>query len=165
MGLLPIILAASLVAIGPYASARISHAFAVSDMRVSADVKALPTRPDILVSPLSASDPGLKISAADAVRAAESQTGLLDSEIDRNIGIVRAIVSIHGNPLHQRERVWIVTADVESHPHAMIAPDVVFHKLCIVIDARTGQYEFGFPADATRASSAKTASSRAEGSR
>jgi hypothetical protein len=112
------------------------------DIPVSGDQALIPHSSAVDVRPL-ASDQTVT-TPADAIKAAEEQFGLADSEIDRTIGVVRATVSMSGSSLYGGLKAWVVTADVDFH-----APwgDGMFHKLSIVVDATTGKYVSAFTSD------------------
>lgn len=125
----------------------LAHAYNLGMVETSGDVNSLPQRTDIQLTPLAASDPAIKTSAGEAVSAAEREFGLHDSQIDQNIGVVRAIASIEGSPFHHQEKVWIVPVDVDTWGRGADIRDTVFHKTCIVIDVTTGRYEYAYQAD------------------
>jgi len=65
-------------------------------------------------------------------------------QIDPNTGAIPAVISKKLDPVHQNQRAWIVVADV-----AVPAPQsgIVFHKLGIVVDAKTGKYLYTYTAN------------------
>lgn len=153
--------AAALLAFGVIASiGHLAHAYNLDMVKVSGDVNSLPQRPDIQLAPVSASDPAMKTSADAAVSAAEREFGLRDAQIDPSIGVVRAVASIEGSPVHHLERVWIVPVDIDTWGRGADIRDTVFHKTCIVIDATTGRYEYAYQADPQKMASPTTSGER-----
>jgi hypothetical protein len=129
------------------AASGIHFVSAMSSVKVSSNVSLLPKRSDVDVVDLAASDMRLKSSAAQALDTAKRQFTLQDAEVDSNIGVVSAIASIVGDPKHHNEAVWIVTADRTYHLLAPGRTNLATHKLCIVINGLTGQYEYAYTAD------------------
>lgn len=102
---------------------------------------ALPARADATVAPLAAD--GISVSADQALNAASAEFHLRDGQIDANVGVVRALISIKGDVLHQREKVWIVPVNFDW---PMPGTGLIFHKLLVVINGRTGRYEYAYTA-------------------
>jgi hypothetical protein len=67
--------------------------------------------------------------------------GLTDNQIDPKAGVVRGIVSLKGNPLHQDIKAWIVIAGMTTYNPAPNS-HTLYHKMLIVVDARTGHAVF-----------------------
>lgn len=128
-------------------------ASAMSNVRASGDVRALPQRADIVLSPLPLGDlprtrGGSPVTTPmQAVRAAEAEFDLTDAQIDRQVGVVRARVTIRGDKLHTDVKAWVVTADADTHGLSPWTSSLVYHKLCIAISATTGRYAFAYQAD------------------
>lgn len=93
----------------------------------------------------TASPPGT--SYTDAIVVAKREFSVQDREIDPDVGVVRALASIQGDQRHQREQVWIVTVDRNIPSPAPWMQNEVFRRLCIVVSAATGQYEYAYLAD------------------
>lgn len=124
-----------------------------SGLATNGDIASLPHRPDILLAPLAERDlPSVTTgqpttTAQDAVALAESQFHLNEGQLDSDVGIVRATVSILGDPGHRAIKAWVVTANVDIRGQSPATSNTVYHKLCIVIDASTHAYSFAYTAD------------------
>lgn len=119
------------------------RASAMPAWQVSADVSAVPPRPDISLQPLAASQ--LAVPASQAVDAAKAFFGLSDSQI---VTAVPADISKMGDPIHSHQHAWVVVAN-DDIP-AMGTPGMVFHKLCIVLDGSSGRNLWAYSTDASQ---------------
>lgn len=83
----------------------------------------------------------------EAVAAAKTRFGLSDDQIDKSTGAVRGVVSLRGDSRHQGIRAWIVVADVDVPGFGPNTRKLVYHKVCIVIDAVSGKFKFAYATD------------------
>ncbi len=89
------------------------------------------------------------VSTRVALNAASAAFGLGDSDVDPNARAVPAIVSVGALPANQNIKAWLVTFDKDTYSQGPIGPgrpQMVSHKLCVVVDATTGQYAVAFNA-------------------
>jgi hypothetical protein len=109
---------------------------------VSDRFDTLPHRPDIEIAAFDGGNS--TTSAASAVQVATGKFHVQVSQVDHAIGVVEARVGIKGDPVHHDEAAWVVTIDYDLR-----APGSheLFHKLCVVVDARTGQFQYAYQAD------------------
>lgn len=118
---------------------------------ISSDVRLLPQRSDVRVQYLPAMGMPrdrighVLVTPAAALTVAEREFGLTDQSIDPNAGVVRAYFTARGQNAHQQERVYIVTADVNT-PSQVPGSRQMYTRLCIVISATTGRYELAYTA-------------------
>lgn len=105
----------------------------------------VPTRDDVRLVPLAASDSHLKISAEDAVAAAERQFGLSDSRLDYGVGVAPALASIRGDQAHENVPAWVVTADLPTYSTAISGASIYYAKLAIIVNSETGKYVWAYP--------------------
>jgi hypothetical protein len=117
-----------------------NHAVAMRTWSASADVGTVPGRHDITLVPVSSSE--LSVDTNTAVSAAKAAWGLADAQI---VDAVSAEVSKTGDPIHQHQKGWIVVANQDIP--ALGTPGMVFHKLIMVVDGRTGRYLWGYSTD------------------
>ncbi len=115
--------------------------------KVSTDVQVVPHAPQVIVAPISASDPAFQSTADAAVAAAKKEFALQDNEIDYSAGVVKASVTIAGDQRHRNERAWIVIVNRTTPSPAPWMQNESFRKLCVVVNAATGQYEYAYTAD------------------
>jgi hypothetical protein len=136
--------AAAIVAVVTYAGIMLvasgNHAVAMRTWSVSADVGTVPGRHDITLVPVSPSE--LSVAANTAVSATKAAWGVTDAQI---VDVVSAEISKTGDPIHQHQKGWIVVANQDIP--ALGAPGVVFHKLIMVVDGRSGRYLWGYSTD------------------
>lgn len=111
---------------------------------VSGDIALVPPRQDAVLAPLPAGQ--VRVPAIRALQAAEKVWGLSDSEIDPKVGIVRAVVSIEGDVVHQDLKAWLVIADREM-PNFAPGSTITYHKIVVVVSAVTGRVVFSYPAE------------------
>jgi hypothetical protein len=113
---------------------------------IATDQAKIPTPPGGWAdfSTLEPNDPRIRISADDAAAVAVSRFGLEPSAVDETVGVVPAMAKVEIVPTMQLAPSWVVTADV-----AMSAGmgRYVGERLCIVIDATTGEYRYAYLAD------------------
>lgn len=115
---------------------------ASSAVSVSYSVSRLPHRPDIVYESLS---PSVKVIAPSvAVQAAEVGFGIPSSAIDTSIPVTPAIVTLVGSRNHQHEAAWVITANYNVRGPAN---GVLYRKVCIVVNASTGRYEYAYAVD------------------
>lgn len=138
--LAPALLALAAVTVASH----VADAHAGTGLRTSANVQRIPSRPDVKLSASPAADS--KVSAGAALAAAEAAFGLSDAQIDSNIGIVRARVTVPGDPRRHNLHAWVVTANVDIMGQGPATWNLMYRKLCIVIDATTGRYVFAYTA-------------------
>jgi hypothetical protein len=158
--LLPILLVAAALAAAPRGLQGLAHAYTLATVSASGDIGLVPGRSDIELQPLPVDDPAVRVSAAAALATAEHEYSLQDSELDTGVGVVRAVVSVQGDPLRQNLKAWIVTANRDLTPPGFMAQGV-FHKLCIVVSAEDGHYLFAYPTDFVPLASPQTRFRRA----
>jgi hypothetical protein len=122
----------------------------MNDIPVSGDVSTLPQRSDMIVSALAeASLPRnvhgeVAVTGQQAIEVTLARWGLSYSDIDPEVGAVRALWSRAGNS-HAPRKVWIVTANADSMSQGPArSRHYVQHKLCTVIDATTGEYYLAY---------------------
>ncbi len=113
---------------------------------VSGDIALVPPRQDAVLAPLPAGQ--VRVPAIRALQAAEKVWGLSDSEIDPKAGIVRAVVSIEGDVVHQDLKAWLVIADREM-PNFAPGSTITYHKVVVVVSAVTGRVIFSYPTEPT----------------
>lgn len=123
---------------------------AMTEPPLRTDVRALPQRPDIRTMPLALGDASVRTTLIGAVSTAEKEFNLPDTAVDRTIGVVPARITVAGSRKHQAEAVWIVTADADIMGQGPATRNTVYRKLCIVINAASGRYEFAYAADPQR---------------
>lgn len=124
---------------------------------VSDNVSLLPARWSVIADPLplsempvvtqGANSGSLRVSPDQALTAAQREFNVPDAAIDQHIGVVRAKISLRGSEVHRDQKVYIVTADAVTHWPIGQGQTRSYSKLCIVVDATTGRYEFAYPAD------------------
>ncbi len=95
-----------------------------------------------MLAPLPAGQ--VRVPAIRALQAAEKVWSLSDSDIDPRAGIVRAVVSIEGDVVHQDVRAWLVVADREM-PNFAPGSTIMYHKIVVVVSAVTGRVVFSYP--------------------
>lgn len=113
-------------------------------VKVSGDISLVPTRPDVLLQPLSAAQ--VRISPFAALDVANADWGLSDQQIDRHVGVVRALISLKHDLLHQNIKAWIVAADIQTYCPAP-GCNTVYSRMVIVVDVETGRAVFSYPTD------------------
>lgn len=149
---LALVLVTLLVAVAAMVQRDATHT-AAAGWKVSGDVRSLPQRPDIELSSLPSinmptnSHGSLVTTTSEAVALAERQFNLSDDQIDNNLGVVRALLSIRRDATHADIPAWVVTANMDVMGQGPATDDLVYHKVCIVIDAATGSYSFAYTAD------------------
>lgn len=118
----------------------------VTTLTVSGDVAMLPHRADIMYAPMAQSES--RVTVGQAVQAAEAGFGITDGQLDLTTPMVHTLVSIAGDTHRQNERAWIVTANYD-----IVSPGngLLYHKVCIVVDAVTGQYQYAYVVDPDQA--------------
>jgi len=124
----------------------LTHAYDLSTVTIG-NATSLPLTSGVTASSLPTTAPDLKVSAADAINVAETTFNLTDSAVDQSIGVIPAVMSIRTDPLHQDEDSWVVTFDTPSRPTGPGTQGYEYEKLCVVVDASTGQYLWAYPAD------------------
>jgi len=125
---------------------RASQAPTGSDIEVPGTIGALPHANGVVYeSPLPAA--ARRVTARQALNAAEKEFTLTDSQINKKARAVPVVLSIGQAPGHQHMKAWVVTANVDmALPSRPGTRGTVAHKLCIVIDAATGTYIMAYPA-------------------
>lgn len=154
-----LVLTASLIFVG---HSRFNGANAQTGVKISNDTSLLPQRSDVEVAPLSqaalaAADPptatvdGRASEAAKAVRAVERALNIDSSKLDPNIGVVTADV----DPVRMRKMghipAFVVTEDIPISGQGPATWDLVYQKLCAVVDARTGRFLWAYATDPQKA--------------
>lgn len=110
-------------------------------MRLSTDVSAVPHKPAMTLVALPPS--ALQVSASQAVSVAKREFALDDSQLDSSVGVVAAELTLGRDPTKQKQQVEIVTADQDFQgPNG-----VLYHRLCVVVDAHTGAYLYAYTAE------------------
>lgn len=118
-----------------------SNAVAVSAIPVSGNVSLVPHHDQFTYAVLGPQE--ARIPASGAIASATRAFGVLDSQVDRRIGAVRALIGWRADRRRQPIRAWIVTADT-----SLVGPNgILYRKICIVVDATTAQYRFAYAAD------------------
>lgn len=128
-------------------------AAAVSQMKVSSDVSAVPAHSGVSLSPLAERElprdaaNRLLVTADRAIATAKAAFNLDDSDLDTGVGLVMAHFTQPGNPRIHELPVWIVVANVEMMSQG---PPQQAHfttpNLCIIVDARTGRMVLAYAA-------------------
>lgn len=142
-----VLISALLTVVGGSTGIGMISAQTVSPPKVSRDVQVVPHVPQVIISAVSASDPAFQSTADTALAAAKKEFGIRDNEIDYSAGIVKASITIAGDQRHRNERSWIVIVNRTTPSFAPGTQNGAFRKLCIVVDAVTGQYEYAYTAD------------------
>jgi len=117
---------------------------ATASVRVSSDVASLPKRSDISAEAASVSENSVRVSGVDALSTARAEFNVQDAEIDPTVGMVLARISVYGDTRHQRELVWILGVNRTFPGLTPSTRGMVTHKMCIVVSATTGKYEFAY---------------------
>lgn len=125
----------------------LSQAHAMTPLGESGNIGVVPKPADVQLADLPQTD--VQITPDQALSAANKVFGITSPEVDPTAGIVRADVSRIGDTLHQHERALVVVADRRV---AVSQSHIVFQKLCVVVDARSGQYLWAFAADPVKSS-------------
>lgn len=85
----------------------------------------------------------MSVSASRVVSVAKAEFGLTDDQLDWNVGVVGARLSVGTDPDKQNQEVEIVTARQDVR-----GPDgLLYHRLVVVVDARTGAYLYAYTAE------------------
>ncbi len=113
---------------------------------VSGNIALVPPRQDAELAPLPAGQ--VRVPAIHALQAAEKVWGFSDSDMDPKAGIVRAVVSIKGDAVHQHLKAWLVIAD-RGMPNFAPGSSITYHKIVVVVSAATGHVVFSYPTDPT----------------
>jgi hypothetical protein len=111
---------------------------------ISDNLAGVPAHPQVDLTRLPAGV--TTVSAVDAIAAAKADWALSDSQVDYNVGVVRALVNVRHDKAHQNIDGLIVVANLRTYNPA---PDshVVYNKMVIVVDAVTGEPSFSYAAD------------------
>jgi methionine-rich copper-binding protein CopC len=126
------------------ANASVHHERVDAAALATGDITKLPQRVDVRYTLLP--DTAVKITPQQAVNVAEQRFDLTDQQIDVGIGVVRAVLSVTGMPGHQYDKAWVVTAD---DPIRAPGNGLLYQKLCVAVDAVTGQVLYAFSVDPT----------------
>ncbi len=110
------------------------------------DLSLIPPSSNMILQPLPARQ--VRVSAWTALRAAQAAWGLTADEVDLRRGIVRAVISMRDDALHQDLKAWLVVAKLMTWCPAP-GCNTMYSKMVIVVDARTGKVLFSYPADPT----------------
>jgi hypothetical protein len=97
------------------------------------------------VAPLPLSE--TQVTTRQALNAAEAAFNPTDSDVDPNARAVPAIISVGTAGLNQNVKAWVVVLNKDTYSHGPAWDPVrVKHKLCVVIDATTGQFRVAYNA-------------------
>jgi hypothetical protein len=148
VGIRRIVLAGAIVCVGVLGAAGLAMASVGARPAVGArlavvtstDPSQVPVRPDISVAQLAPSSNYVPVSAA--VTAAEQSFGITDSDIVRAVEV--SVTASDGIAAHASEPAWVVIADYNT-PTSYAG--VSWRELCVVVDARSGQYQYAYPTD------------------
>jgi len=104
-----------------------------------------PERPKSTVTPLALS--ATRVPIRTALNVAEAEFHQTDSDVDPMARAVPALVSIGTLAIRQNMKVWLVTFNAEQDSEGPPgSPIWVSHKLCVLVDAITGNFIEGYTA-------------------
>lgn len=126
---------------------RVAHATDRASVQVTNDTSRLPTHLGVVIHPLSPSDSSVALSGSDAINAAEAGFALRDHQVDSNIGLVRALTRLRGASPPVDHKSVVVTFDAGSYGHSPVLGHLWFRKLCVVVNAASGKWEYAYQAD------------------
>ncbi len=115
----------------------------VTSVPLSNNLGSIPTRADVTLGSL----PGAQatVDAGTAIAAAEAAWHLPDANIDRTVGVVRALFSLKSDRRHQSVPAVLVVANARTFSPAL--DHTAYNKLVIVVDAVTGKVVLSYPVD------------------
>lgn len=119
------------------------RASASTAMPVSGDVGKLPHSNSVRALPVVTA--GIAIPADEALQVATREFNVASTELDSDAGIVRASLTLGAGGSYSNRDTWVISVNRDTPSPT---GKVVFHKLCIAIDAQTGKYLFAYTADA-----------------